>query len=76
MITANAILTDAVHLVLQEPINLEPGVRVKVSIWRTTDEEGPEWTNASLQALNAAYGEDEPEYEADLIKEPNPVYKS
>jgi hypothetical protein len=33
------------------------------------------WLNLSIQGLEGAYGEDEPEYSTDLIKEVNPHFK-
>ena len=32
------------------------------------------WLNLSIQGLEEAYGEDEPEYSTDRIKEVNPHY--
>ena len=32
------------------------------------------WLNLSIRGLGEAYGENEPEYSADLIKEVNPQY--
>jgi hypothetical protein len=38
--------------------------------------EQDDWQQLSVQGLSTAYGEDEPEYSASLIKEPNPTYES
>ena len=38
------------------------------------NDEREEWLNLSIQGLEGAYGEDEPEYSTDLIKEVNPHY--
>lgn len=38
------------------------------------DDEREAWLNLSIQGLEEAYGEDEPEYSSDLIKEVNPHY--
>ncbi len=38
--------------------------------------EQDDWRQLSAQGLNAAYGDDEPEYSASLVKEPNPTYES
>ena len=35
------------------------------------DEERESWATLSLKGLETAYGDDEPEYSTDLIKEPN-----
>ncbi|MGA9997025.1 MAG: hypothetical protein WBP93_16530 [Pyrinomonadaceae bacterium] len=40
------------------------------------DEEREDWIRLSLESLAEAYGDDEPEYSLDLIKEPNPEYES
>ncbi len=40
-----------------------------------TDDEHEAWLNLSIQGLEEAYGEDEPEYSSDLIKEVNPHYE-
>jgi hypothetical protein len=37
--------------------------------------EHEDWARLSLQALGKAYGEHEPEYSLDVIKEPNPEYE-
>ena len=36
------------------------------------DQEREEWVRLSMQGLEEAYGESEPEYSLDLIKEPKP----
>ena len=33
------------------------------------------WLNLSIQGMEEAYGEDEPEYSSDLVKEANPYYE-
>lgn len=40
-----------------------------------SDDEREAWLNLSIQGLEEAYGEDEPEYSSDLIKEVNPHYR-
>jgi hypothetical protein len=39
------------------------------------DEEREDWVRLSLEGLARAYGDDEPEYPLNLIKEPNPEYE-
>lgn len=34
-----------------------------------------EWYRFSSEGLSKAYGEDEPSYSLDMVKEPNPDYK-
>jgi len=46
---------------------------------KSSDAEREDWTQLSLESLERAYGDDEPEYsldliKLDLIKEANPVY--
>jgi hypothetical protein len=36
-----------------------------------SDEESDDWALLSLQGLGAAYGEQEPEYSLDAVKEPS-----
>lgn len=38
------------------------------------NDEREEWLNLSIQGLEGAYGEDEPEYSTALIKKVNPHY--
>jgi len=42
---------------------------------RREDREREEWASLSAGALEAAYGEDEPEYSLELVKSPNPDYE-
>lgn len=37
--------------------------------------ESSDWARLSMESLARAYGEEEPEYPLDLIKEPNPEYE-
>ncbi len=39
------------------------------------EDERDEWGIAASLLLESAYGEDEPEYPLELIKEPNPDYE-
>ena len=40
-----------------------------------SDDEHQAWLNLSIQGLEEAYGEDEPEYSTNLIREVNPHYE-
>lgn len=40
------------------------------------DEEREDWTRLAMECLERAYGDDEPEYSSDLIKEKNPEYEA
>jgi hypothetical protein len=42
---------------------------------KDSSEEREDWVRLSLQSLERAYGDDEPEYSRDQIKEANPEYR-
>lgn len=42
---------------------------------RELDDERNDWLRLALQGLERAYGDNEPEYTSDIIKEPNPDYE-
>lgn len=39
------------------------------------DDEDSEWHLQTSQSLNRAYGEEEPDYESIVVREPNPEYR-
>ncbi|HRF39690.1 MAG: hypothetical protein IAE84_11960 [Saprospiraceae bacterium] len=39
------------------------------------DDEDSEWHLQASQSLNRAYGEEEPDYESIVVREPNPEYR-
>ncbi len=45
---------------------------VEVSL---NEKEALEWQNLSTQNLSRAYADNEPDYSASLVKEPNPLYE-
>jgi hypothetical protein len=49
---------------------------VKIEIQHVEDEDYKAWRDLSNQNFLKAYGQDEPEYNINDIKEPNPLYKS
>ena len=59
---------------LDEPYDMTPNTKLVVSVIRMPDEEREDLMRFSLSNLERAYGDDEPEYSLDLIKEPNPKY--
>ena len=69
---------DSTHLELVHPIQVPPGakllVAIEISEW--LKEEHQAWIQMSIQRLSSAYGSDEPEYSLDLIKTPNPEFRS
>lgn len=67
---------DGRQILLDEPFELEPNVELIITVLpKSSDEERADWTRLSLESLARAYGDDEPEYSLDLIKEANPAYE-
>jgi len=67
---------DGSQILLDEPFELEPDVELIITVLpRSSDEEREDWTQLSLESLARAYGDNEPEYSLDLIKEANPAYE-
>lgn len=62
-----------------EPIDLPEGTQIIVTLdapaESTEDPESAAWYALSLQGLNRAYSDDEPEYDLSQIKEFNPDYE-
>lgn len=72
---------DGTRICLDEPFDLERDTRLIITILpnqptEKTDNEHKEWLFLSGQRLEDAYGENEPEYSSDLIKEVNPDYEA
>lgn len=66
---------DGKHILLDEPVELEPQTELIVTVVpRASDEEPEAWTRLALESLARAYGDDEPEYSRDQIKEANAEY--
>ena len=66
---------DGKQILLDEPYGLTPNTKLVVSVIQMQSEEREDWTRFSLANLERAYGDDEPEYSLDLIKEANPKYE-
>jgi len=66
---------DGKQISLDEPYELAPNTKLVVSVIEMRDEEREDWTRFSLANLERAFGDDEPEYSLDLIKEENPKYE-
>ena len=66
---------DGRQIVFDEPFAFEPGAELLVTVLPKRDREHEEWTQFSMQQLERAYGEDEPEYTLDALKEVNPNYE-
>lgn len=78
MVVVSAKIIDATHLELSKPIAASYGEAVKVFITEADEgnNEHKEWLTISLEGLQSAYGDSEPEYPAAMVKESNPEYKS
>ncbi|HEX4965556.1 MAG TPA: hypothetical protein VF173_32400 [Thermoanaerobaculia bacterium] len=66
---------DGEQIRLDEPFRLEPDTPLAITILpkgETTAD--TEWLLLSSEGLEAAYGDAEPDYPLDLIREPNPDY--
>jgi len=65
---------DGDKIVLDEPFEMEPDTKLIITILpkEQVDQEREDWANFAMEALAHAYGDDEPEYTSDMIKEPNP----
>ncbi len=67
---------DGNQILLDDPIELEPNTDLLVTVLpKSSDKERDNWAALSLEHLAQAYGDDEPEYSLDLIKEANPEYE-
>ena len=66
---------DGEQIRLDEPFELEPNTELIVTVVpRASGEEREAWTRLALASLARAYGDDEPEYSRDQIKEANAEY--
>ena len=66
---------DGEGIRLDDPLDLEPGTPLTVTVRLQDDPDREDWARLSARALEDAYGDDEPEYSLDLIKRPNPEYE-
>jgi hypothetical protein len=67
---------DGKHILLDEPLELEPNTELIVTIrYKSLYEEREDWERLSLDSLARAYSDNEPDYSLDLIKEANPEYE-
>jgi hypothetical protein len=70
-----ATVIDARHLQLNQPILIPAGSTVLITVASPEESDRQAWLSLSVQSLATAYGDDEPDYPARLIKEPNPDYQ-
>ena len=66
---------DGNQILLDAPYSLDPEAKLLVTVLPKEGAEEADWRRLSLQNFAAAYGEDEPEYSLDLVKEVNPEYE-
>ena len=74
MKTIDAQVIDSTHLRLLQPIQLPKRTRVTIVVAPLESGEREAWLQASASGLNLAYGDGEPEYPTELIKELNPEF--
>lgn len=67
---------DGKQIMLDEPYDLQPNTSLLVTIVQTAQADRHDWLSLSTQGLSNAYGEDEPNYSLNMIKEPNPEYEA
>ena len=66
---------DGNQIRLDEPFDLEPNAELLITVLpKSSDAERTDWAKFSLENLARAYGDDEPAYSLDSIKEANPEY--
>ena len=73
-ITLNAHF-DGKRIVLDEPYDLEPEQKLLVSLRPAEADDEDDWRAFSLSGLERGYGDDEPEYTLDDVRELNPSYE-
>lgn len=66
---------DGKQVLFDEPVELLPNTKLLVTVVQEAGPEEVAWQNLSAENLAAAYGDDEPEYPLNLIKERNPAYE-
>ena len=66
---------DGKQILLDEPAELPPNTKLLITVLESPDAEREAFMNFALQNLNAAYGDNEPDYPLTLLKEHNPEYE-
>ncbi len=68
---------DGKKICLDEPFPLKPNTKLIVTILpkQEIDDDHELWLSISGNTIEKAYGEEEPEYSSNLIKEENPSYE-
>jgi len=72
-----ATVVNPTHLALSRPIPVGPGQVVYVAFFHPEAEqnENSQWQATACETLAKAYGEDEPDYRAAMVKESNAEYQ-
>lgn len=65
---------DGKAIVLDEPFELKPEMKIVVTILEESDERA-DWLALGKKSFARAYADDEPEYPLEKIKEMNPEYE-
>ena len=66
---------DGKKILLDEPFDIEPDTKLIVTVLpKDIAKEKEDWMLVSKKNLEKAYGNNEPDYSVDLIKEANPDY--
>ena len=68
---------DGEQIRLDEPYELERNTKLLITVLpkRQSSGEREEWLYVSMTGLAQAYGDNEPEYSLEMIKEANPEYE-
>lgn len=67
---------DGERILLDEPFQLEPDAKLIITVLpKSFGGEREDWARLALESLERAYGDGEPEYSSDSIKEANPEYE-
>jgi hypothetical protein len=67
---------DGRQILLDEPYELAPGTKLVVTVVpESTNDEREVWAEFALENLSQVYGDNEPEYPLNSIKEANPDYE-
>ncbi len=67
---------DGQQIVLDEPFAFDTDAELLVTVLPKRDREHAEWAHFSMQQMERAYSDEEPEYTLDSIKEANPNYEA
>ena len=76
MVIVEAKVMDSTHLELLKPLAVRQGLIVLVSVTEAGEEnaERRQWLAASSSSLKMAYGDSEPDYSVNMVRENNPNY--